>query len=80
MGTALEGATDPANALKMTEEISEEVYTWYGVMKEGDYKFILNTTGQSSSYTQVPTAVWSLMSMKPVMKPPLPLIKQDFMC
>ena len=52
MGTALEGATDPANALKMTEEISEEVYTWYGVMKEGDYKFILNTTGQSPSYTQ----------------------------
>ena len=52
MGTALEGATDPVNALKMTEEISEEVYTWYGVMKEGDYKFILNTTGQSPSYTQ----------------------------
>lgn len=53
----------------MTEEISEEVYTWYGVMKEGDYKFILNTTDSHLRIHRVPTAVWSLMSMKPVMKP-----------
>ena len=52
MGTALEGATDPANALKMTERYRKRYIPGTGVMKEGDYKFILNTTGQSPSYTQ----------------------------
>lgn len=80
MGTALEGATDPANALKMTEEISEEVYTWYGVMKEGDYKFILNTTGQSPSYTQGADGSVVFNEHETGNETPLPLIKQDFMC
>lgn len=52
VGTALEGASNPDNALKMTEVISEEEYTWCGMMQEGSYKFVLNTAGQSPSYTQ----------------------------
>lgn len=64
----------------MTEEISEEVYTWYGVMKEGDYKFILNTTGQSPSYTQGSDGSVVFNEHETGNETPLPLIKQDFMC
>ncbi|UAK41352.1 SusF/SusE family outer membrane protein [Bacteroides nordii] len=51
VGTAI-GGMDAAKALKMTEEIPEEKYTWNGVMKQGDYKFIMSNTDLTPSYTQ----------------------------
>lgn len=51
VGTAIAGM-DPAKAVKMTEVVSEEQYSWSGVMKAGTYKFILGNTGLTSSYTQ----------------------------
>ena len=51
VGTAIDGL-DASKAVKMTEEIPEEKYTWNGVMKQGSYKFILSNTSLSPSYTQ----------------------------
>lgn len=51
VGTAIEGL-DPAKAVKMTEVVPEEEYTWSGLMKAGNYKFILSNTSLSPSYTQ----------------------------
>lgn len=52
IGSAVNGSMDPAKALKMKEVISQQKYTWSGVLQQGDFKFIKSTTSLTPSYSQ----------------------------